>query len=142
MQLKTRISDSVVKKDLPLMAATENSFKMTNCNNISTKNNKKMYSWKKEKISQEAIIKYDATAQEYQCKACTYRSNQKGNIWTHFKSIHLRDRPYMCDLCPLSFVQPKDQLRDSHQERTSQIKAIKVQGMHLRSNTKRKPADS
>ena len=105
MQLKTRISDSVVKKDLPLMAATENSFKMTNCNNISTKNNKKMYSWKKEKISQEAIIKYDATAQEYHCKACTYRSNQKGNIWTHFKSIHLRDRPYMCDLCPFAASQ-------------------------------------
>ena len=87
------------------MDAAENSYKMKNYNKTSARNNKEMYLWKKEMISQEAILKYDARAQEYHCKACPYRSNQKGNLWTHFKSIHLRDRPYMCDLCPFDASQ-------------------------------------
>ena len=72
---------------------------------ISNQKNQQLVSRKLEEISQEAIMKYDAKAEHYQCKGCPYRSNQKINLWTHFKSVHLRDRPFMCDLCPFAASQ-------------------------------------
>ena len=53
-------------------------------------------------------MKYDSKTQDYQCKYCPdppYKSNQKINLWTHIRSVHLRDRQFRCDLCSFSASQ-------------------------------------
>ena len=75
---------------------------------IGNQKKQQLISWKDEEISQEAMIKYDSKTQDYQCKSCPdppYKSNQKINLWTHIRSVHLRDRQFRCILCSFSASQ-------------------------------------
>ena len=61
--------------------------------------------WNGEEIPEESMMKYDSKAGDYECQACLKRFKKKGLLWTHFRSVHLRDRPHKCNLCPFAASQ-------------------------------------
>uniref|UniRef100_A0A1B0CRG6 C2h2-type zn-finger protein n=1 Tax=Lutzomyia longipalpis TaxID=7200 RepID=A0A1B0CRG6_LUTLO len=52
----------------------------------------------------EKIHLSEAERNIYQCPYCDRKCSQKGNLNTHIRAIHYREKPFICEECGKSFV--------------------------------------